>query len=202
MRRLQITLTIFLFMVTFCFAQSKGLLLDDFESPVSGGPDGTVDFGAGNGSAVDVTGACDIKYSGKQSLKITYHAVNGGYMWVARGFDLEAKNAGWLVKPEDIVKWNEYNAISFYMYGSDSKTKVAFDIKDNTNEMWRFEVRDNFKGWKKIVCPFAGFFARSDWQPNNADKNATLDFPLKSFQFEPLPEASGTLYFDAVELVS
>ena len=87
------------------------------------------------------------------------------------------------------------------MYGSDSKTKVAFDIKDNGNEMWRFMLEDNFKGWKQIVCPFKDFFARGDWQPNSADKNYTLDFPIKSFQFEPLPEAKGALYFDDVRLL-
>jgi hypothetical protein len=122
-------------------------------------------------------------------------------MWIARGFDLDAKNAAWLIRPADI-DWSKLNAISFYVYGSDSKANIAFDIKDNGYEVWRFMVEDNFVGWQKIVCPFNEFFVRGDWQPNNADKNATLDFPLKSFQFEPLPEAKGTLYFDSVELVS
>ena len=182
-----------------CAAQNKGLLIDDFENPISGGPDGTVDFGAGGGSSVDVIADTGIKYSGKQSLKVTYDAVSGGYMWVARGLGLDAKNTAWLVKPEDI-DWKKFKAISFYMYGSDSKARIAFDIKDNGKEMWRYMLEDNFKGWKKITCPFNEFFARSDWQPDNADKNAALDFPIKSFQFEPRPEAKGTLYFDAVEL--
>jgi len=182
-----------------CAAQNKGLLIDDFENPISGGPDGTVDFGAGGGSSVDVIADTGIKYSGKQSLKVTYDAVSGGYMWVARGLGLDAKNTAWLVKPEDI-DWKKFKAISFYMYGSDSKARIAFDIKDNGKEMWRYMLEDNFKGWEKITCPFNEFFARSDWQPDNADKNAALDFPIKSFQFEPRPEAKGTLYFDAVEL--
>jgi hypothetical protein len=184
-----------------CSAQEKSLLIDDFEIPISGGPDGTVDSGSGGGSALEVTGATDIKYTGQQSIKIVYDAVPGGYMWIARGFDLDAKNAAWLIRPEDI-DWSKFNALSFYMYGSDSKANIAFDIKDNGFQIWRFMVEDNFVGWKKIVCPFNEFFVRGDWQPNNADKNATLDFPLKSFQFEPLPEAKGTLYFDSVELVS
>lgn len=187
-------------MIALSFAENKNLVIDDFEGVISGGPDGTADFGAGNGSQVEVTAATDIKYSGNQSLKVNYDAVSGGYMWVARGYSLDVKNSGWLIKPEDI-KWNEYNAISFYMYGSESKTKTAFDIKDNGNEMWRFIVEDGFKGWKRIILPFNDFFARGDWQPNNADKNATLDFPIKSFQFELLPEAKGVLYFDGVELM-
>lgn len=192
-------LIFFLCLAIFSFAQDKALLIDDFENPLSGGADGTVDFGSGGGSAIEVAADTNIKYSGKQSLKITYDAVSGGYMWVARGFDLDAKNASWQVLPQDI-DWKKFTAIAFYIYGSDSKTKITFDIKDNGSQMWRFMLEDNFKGWKKIICPFNEFFARSDWQPNNADKNATLDFPIKSFQFEPLPEAKGIVYFDSVEL--
>lgn len=186
--------------VVFCFAQEKGLLIDDFEGAILGGPEGTVDFGAGNASSVKVSAATDIAHSGKQSLKVAYDAVQDGYMWVARGFDLNAKNTAWLVNPQDL-KWEEYKAIVFYMYGSDSKTKIAFDIKDSGNEMWRFMLEDDFKGWKQIVCAFGDFFARGDWQPNDADKNATLDFPVKSFQFEPRPVAKDVIYFDDVELI-
>lgn len=184
----------------FCFAQEKGLLIDDFEGVISGGPEGTVDFGAGAGSTVEVAAAEDIAHSGKQSLRATFDSVQGGYMWIARGSDLEAKNAGWLVDSKDIA-WNEYKAVAFYVYGSDSKTQVAFDIKDSGNEMWRFMFEDNFNGWKQIVCPFGDFFARGDWQPENADKNAALDFPVKTFQFEPRTEGKGLLYFDDVELI-
>lgn len=183
-----------------CFAQEKGLLIDDFEGTISGGAEGTVDFGYGGSSSLEVAGATDIKYSGAQSLKVSYNAASGGYMWIARGFGLDAKNSAWLAKPESI-EWKNYNAISFYMYGNDSKARVAFDVKDNGNEMWRFLVEDNFKGWKQIKCPFTEFFARGDWQPEAADKNANLDFPIKSFQFEPLPESKGALYFDKVELI-
>jgi hypothetical protein len=182
-----------------CFAKEQGLLIDDFENTLSGGPSGTVDFGAGGGSTVEVSASTDTKYSGKQSIKIVYNAVAGGYMWVARGFELDVKNADWLIKPQ-AVDWKRYTALSFYMYGSDSKARIAFDIKDKGNELWRFMVDDNFKGWKKIICPFKEFFVRTDWQPNSADKNSLLDFPLKNFQFEPRPVAKGTLYFDTVAL--
>ena len=178
----------------------KGFMIDDFEGVITGGPEGTVDFGVGNGSSVNVTASTEIKHSGNQALKVEYDAIAGGYMWIARGFDLDVKGAAyWRVKPEDI-KWKDYNALSFYMYGANSKANVAFDLKDNGNEIFRFIVEDNFTGWKQIVCTFAQFFARTDWQPNNADKNSAIDFPIKSFQFEPLPESKGILYFDDVEL--
>lgn len=183
------------------FAQEKSLLIDDFEVVFTAGPDGTVDAGAGNGSSVEVAAATDIKRSGKQAMKVTYNALAGGYIWVARGYGLDAKNSDWLVKPENI-DWKNYSAISFYVYGSDSKTKVAFDIKDSGNEIWRYIFEDNFQGWKQIVCPFNEFFARSDWQPDNAEKNSQIDFPIKSYQFEPLPESKGILYFEDVELIS
>lgn len=183
-----------------CFADNKVLLIEDFEGPVSGGPEGTVDFGAGNGSSVEVAVATDIKQSGNQSLKVVYDAVPDGYMWIAKGFNLDAKNTAWLVRPEDI-KWEDYNAITFYMYGSDSKAFIAFDVKDDSGEIWRFLVEDNFRGWEQVVARFDQFVVRDDWQPDAAQKNGALDFPLKSFQFEPRPEAKGTIYFDVVELI-
>ena len=199
MKRLILAAALFLGTIGVCFS-AENLLIDDFEGAISAGPEGTVDFGAGNGSAVNVTASRDIKNTGKQSLKVDFDAVQGGYIYVARGKGLDAKNANWMVKPEDI-KWEEYKGITFYMYGADSKEKVAFDIKDNGDEIWRFVVEDNFKGWKQINCDFDKFVARDDWQPNTADKNLKLDFPIKIFQFEPLPVAKGTLYFDTVELV-
>ena len=132
----------FLFTATSCLAEGNNLLLDDFEISVTGGLDGTVDFGSGNGSSVQVTGVSDIKNSGNQALKVVYDAVPGGYIYVARGSGLDARNANWTIKPSD-VKWEEYSAISFYVYGTDSKAKIAFDIKDNGGEIWRFITRDN-----------------------------------------------------------
>ena len=182
-----------------CFA-AENMVLDDFEVSVSGGPEGTVDFGAGNGSTVQVSQAADIKNTGNKALKVVYDAAPGGYIYVARGSGLDAKNAEWSIKPSDI-QWQGYSAISFYVYGNDSKAKIAFDIKDNGGEIWRFITEDNFKGWKKIVCQFDKFIVRDDWQPESADKNGVMDFPIKIFQFEPLPGSKGTLYFDTVELI-
>jgi len=186
-----------------CSPGHKDFLLDDFEGQISGGAQGTVDFGSGAGSVLQVSSDTTIKYSGAQSLKAVFTAVPGGYMWMARGYGLDVPSALGPAEAESI-NWKKYKAISFYMYGANSKTKVAFDLKDNGNEMWRFMVEDNFQGWKKITCPFSEFFARGDWQPQNADKNAILNFPVKSFQFEPRPDSGtkqGTLYFDCVELL-
>ena len=201
MKKLGFLTVVFALLVTgVCFAEGNNLLLDDFEILVSNGPEGTVDFGAGNGSTVEVTQAADIKNTGSQSLKVTYDAVSGGYIYVARGSGLDAKNAQWTLKPAD-VKWEDYSAISFYVYGADSKAKIAFDIKDSGGEIWRFIAEDDFKGWKKVVVSFDKFVVRDDWQPDGADKNGIIDFPIKVIQFEPLSVSKGILYFDTVELV-
>lgn len=200
MKRIGLALVFFLLLAGACLAGIDNLVIDGFEGAISGGPEGTVDFGAGNGSSVQVTGAKGVKYAGDQSLKIDYDAVAGGYIYVAKGWGLDAKNAGWLVKPE-AIDWGYYKAITFEMYGSGSNAKFAFDVKDNGNELWRFVVEDNFQGWKKIICAFKDFSPRSDWQPESADKNGIMDFPLKSYQFEPLPAAKGTVYFDEVTLI-
>lgn len=186
---------------TAAFPQENEIILDDFEGAISGGELETVDFGSGGGSTVEVSGAKETKYHGEQSLGVKFDAVDGGYMWVARGYDLTAKGAGaWLVEPKDI-DFSKYNAVSFYMYGADSKAQVAIDLVDNGFEYWRYLIEDNFTGWKEFAIPFSDFFARGDWQPEKADKNGQLNFPIKAFQFEPRPVAKGTFYFDYVRLV-
>lgn len=178
----------------------KGVLLDDLDSPVSKGLDGTYDYGAGNGATIEVTASTDIKNTGAQAIKVVFDSPAESYMYIARGFGLDAANTQWLLKPEEIA-WDQYKGIAFYLYGANSGTQVAFDVKDASGELWRFMTADNFTGWKQIVVLFSDMFARNDWQPDSADKNGVLDFPLKSFQFEPRPVAKGTLYFDTVELI-
>lgn len=201
MKKLNLAIVFLFFFAVCVFAEEKSLLLDSFEMSISGGPEGTLDFGAGNGSNVEVSAITDTKQSGNQALKIAYDAVSGGYIYVARGFRLNAKNTAWLVEPESI-DWKKYNAISFYVFGSGNKARIAFDLKDNNNEIWRFIIEDNFQGWKQIVCSLNEFFPRGDWQPDNAEKNGAMDFPIQSYQFEPLPPAKGVLYVDDVELAT
>jgi hypothetical protein len=174
------------------------LLIDSFEGKLT--PQ-TVDFGAGPNSSVNVMASKEVKSCGEQSIKVEYNLGHSSYMWVARGFNLDVKGAGkWKVLPHQI-NWKRYNAFSFYMYGSNSGGAVAFDIKDAKNEMWRYVVRDDFSGWKEIICPLEEFFPRGDWQPDNAEVNQILDFPIMSFQFEPRLPGKGVYYFDCVSLV-
>ncbi len=178
----------------------KVMVLDDFEGAIVTGTAGSIDAGSGNGSSVQVSADKENKRHGEQSLKIVYDAVAGGYIWVARGYGLDVKGAAkWLSEP-DKINWQNYGAISFYMFGSGSNMRMAFDVKDANGEIFRFMVTDDFKGWKQIVCPFNQFFARGDWQPPTASVNGTLDFPIRSFQFEPIAVSKGTVNVDEVAL--
>jgi len=185
-----------------CFAQEGKniLVLDDFEGEIVAGPNGTIDAGAGNGSSVEVSGDKANKMSGEQSLKITYDAVSGGYIWVARGYGLDVKGAAKWINEPDKIDWTRYGAISLFMLGTGSGAKIAFDVKDSGNEIFRFMLTDDSNKWKPAVCPFDQFFPRGDWQPSNAVTNGTLDFPIKSFQFEPIAINKSTVNIDEVIL--
>ena len=197
MRKLVLLLASVLIVALGCSRSPKSVILDSFEGVLN---HKTVDFGSSSNSSIKVKASQDKKACGNQSMEIIYNLKPSGYMWAARGFRLDVKGAAqWLVKPEDI-KWQKYDAISVYAYGANSGGVIAFDVKDSGGEMWRFLIDDNFTGWKKIICPFNRFFPRKDWQPQNADNNGKLDFPIMSFQFEPLLPGKGVYYFDCVTI--
>ncbi len=186
------------FLIIGCGRTKPELLIDSFEGDLN---DQTVDFGASEGSSVDIQAERTSKVCGEQSLKLTYDLKPSGYMWVARGYNLDVKGAAqWLVKPQRI-SWKRYQGISISMHGSERGGMLALDVKDAGGELWRFLLDGNFTGWKEIVCPFSEFFARQDWQPQNAQKNGVLDFPIVSFQFEPRLPGKATYYFDCVKLI-
>ncbi|MCA9401016.1 MAG: hypothetical protein KC713_05280, partial [Candidatus Omnitrophica bacterium] len=55
--------------------------------------------------------------------------------------------------------------------------------------------------WQTIQAPFNKFTSREDWQPQTATVDQVMDFPLKSFQFEPKKSGKGELFIDCVFLV-
>lgn len=200
--RLKIILVVF-FIVVAIFAililrqASPILIIDSFEGKIVGGIDATVDYGSGAGATVDVSSAREPVYHGRQSLKIVYDNTEGGYMWIARGYNLTMKNAGqWRVLPSKI-KWDKYDALLFYLYGEGSGNEIAVDIIDSGKEYWRHLIKDDVAGWKEVVIPFSDFKARTDWQPDNAERNSVMDFPINVFQFEP-KTGKGTIFVDKV----
>lgn len=184
-----------LLLIVGCQSAPNDVLIDSFEGQIN---IETVDSGSSEGSVVEVGSSKAFKVCAEQSLRIEYDLKPSGYMWVARGYDLDVGGAAsWEVKPSDI-RWKKFNAVILYMYGSNSQGVIAFDLKDNGGEAWRFLLDDDFTGWKKIICRFNEFFPRNDWQPETAQVNGTLDFPIKSFQFEPRMPGKGTYYFDCI----
>lgn len=181
-----------------CSFSPPQVLIDSFEGVLNSE---TVDFGAGNGAVLKISADKELKMCGQQSIKLDYYLKPSSYMWAARGYGLDVKGAAlWDVNPRDI-DWNKYNAVSVAMFGRNSGAVFAFDIKDNGGELWRFLLNDDFQGWKEIRCPFSEFFDRRDWQPETAQRNAVLDFPIMSFQMEPRMPGKGICNFDCVKLV-
>jgi len=198
MKRLFLLLVSVIFVFLGCSQAPKEVMIDSFEGELNSK---TVDFGSSKNSSIKIEASTDKKICGLQSMKLTYVLKPSGYMWAARGFNLDVKGAAqWMVNPKD-VKWGKYKAISVDVYGTNSGAVIAFDIKDSGRELWRFLIDDDFTGWKEIICPFKQFFPRKDWQPQDSDNNEKLDFPIMSFQFEPRLPGKGTYYFDCVKLV-
>ena len=192
-----LSISVFLVFSSGC-TKAPDFLIDSFEGEVSSE---TVDFGSSDNSSLVVVSDKEIKVCGEQSLKLDFELNPSGYMWAARGHGLKVEGAAkWEAKPCDI-KWSKYDAFSLYMHGQNSGGIIAFDIKDSGGELWRVFLDDDTSGWKEFVCPLAEFFPRGDWQPENADRNEVLDFPIMSFQFEPRIMGKGVYYFDCVKLI-
>lgn len=196
-----------IFMIPYLGYSQESLLLDGFEGEIipagitSGSMEGNVDYGAGGGSSVEVYADETEKVEGKQSLKVAFFAMPGGWIWIARGYNIDVSGAGaWKVKPKEI-KWDKYNAFSLWMKGTNSGKQLAFDIIDAKKEYFRYLVTDDSEEWKQVIIPFAACEARTDWQPNTAVKNKLIDFPIMTFQFEPRPKNDGEWNFDKVELI-
>lgn len=192
----------------FALAAGNSLLLDSWEGQIigagitSGSMAGNVDYGAGGGSSLEIYADKTTKVDGEQSIKLVFFAMPGGWMWCARGYNIDVKGAAaWLVKPDNI-KWNDYDTISFWWKGTGSGKILAFDIIDAKKEYFRFTVKDESTEWKQIIAPFKDFAVRTDWQPATAVKNGVLDFPIMTYQFEPRPRNEAEWNFDKVELIN
>ena len=199
MRRKSVFIVFLTLFITACFHRPpQPLVLDDFEDSCG---KTCIDFGAGNGSEVSISFVKDKVYSGEQALKIEYKSVPSGYMWVARGYGLTNNKAGLWQRPPQKIAWPKYGGFSFYLYGQANGVSIAFDIKDSKKELFRVVFKDKVKGWTQIVCDFDKFFSRSDWQPEDAEVDTVLNFPVMSFQFEERTPGKGVFYIDKVELI-
>ena len=174
------------------------LMLDSFEGEIG---KKTVDFGGGSGSTLQVTASKDNKSCGQQAIQLSYKLEPSSYLFCARGDGLDVASAHWEGPAHDKIDWAKYTGISLMMSGKDNGP-IAFDVKDAGGELWRFMLENKKDGWVEMVVPFNKFTVRDDWQPTSTDGNRKLDFPIKSFQFEPKQPGEGVVYFDCVKLVA
>ena len=181
-----------------CSQNSDEVMLDSFEGQASRE---TVDYGSSSSTKIAVSFSKEQKVCGRQSLKIDYDLKKDGYMYCARGHGLDVSGAVWEAGAPESINWSAYPSMSVQVFGS-KRGNIAFDVKDSGGELWRYMINDDFEGWKEIVVPFDQFRVREDWQPQTADGNRSLDFPVKSFQFEPKNPGVGAVYIDCVKLVN
>jgi len=193
------------FYIDFLDLKKNSLLIDSFEKKI--GID-TVDYGSSPNSVMTASASTKVSRCGNQSLQLDYDLKPSGYVYCAKGYGLHLATdsstwirgrTGWLVHP-DKIQWDDFGAFSVYLRGNNNG-KVAIDVKDSGGELWRHLVKVDFKGWKRFTIPFDKFSVRTDWQPDTASKNRIMDFPLKSFQFEPKDPGKGTLHVDCAKFV-
>jgi hypothetical protein len=182
------------------------ILIDDLEGDIA------CDNGAGNGAEIQVTfskkdAAPDEVYSGNQAMKISYDKTYGGYMFCARGFgltpavEMPQEKLQWSTSP-DKIDFSKYNSFGFYFKGENTGNTIAVDVFDKDREIFRYEFNDDSSDWKEMTIPFSSFKLRTDYQPDWNKSNKAIDFPIVTYQFEPMTGTGklikGYIIIDAV----
>lgn len=141
---------------------------------------------AGPGSTMTAEYQTAIVHGGKQALKTKMDTSN----WAGTLIELSGATAD----------WTGYSKLKLWVYGSKSGRRFNIDLEEKGKEQCRYTITDDFEGWKEFVIKLSEFLPRTDWQPNDADKNGKLDFPLKTIQFFTSASFGSTLYFDDISI--
>jgi beta-glucanase (GH16 family) len=141
------------------------IIVDNFETPLRAGLDGTIKIGFNtfqdpNSSVAISTAAPPAPVPGVSDpnsvLKLDLNVVS--FAGVTHGFENAAANQ-WVSQD-----WSAYEGISFWLYGTNSGIDLFVDVLDNRNspppttddaERWSVALKDNFSGWLEIKLPFA-----------------------------------------------
>lgn len=105
--------------------------------------------------------------------------------------------------------WTSHNAVSFWIYGTETGGMIQMDIFDNrsgpgdTAERWFFRFADDFVGWRKLTIPFTLFKRRTDFQPNGAPNDGFGLNEVSGYAFGfPAGVGAHVAYLDDVTLTT
>lgn len=201
------TVLMLLISVSTVFSQdSENIVLDDFEtdavfSSIDSFNNAIGHTPWGDSTATVELSLAEVERDGEMSsvLAINYdiptwggftHALTDGENWVSQD-------------------WTAYNALRFWLYGSNTGGIIQFEIFDNRNpnanndtaERWFYRIPDDFEGWQQFTIPFDSFQRRTDWQPGSAP-NDGLGLDEVSGYAIGLPVGTAVMYLDDVELIT
>ena len=165
--------------------------VDDFESGV---PSGLVTFGSdADDNPTLTTEAAPDRPNGtaaNKALRVQYN-ING---WGGLTHNLAT--------PRD---WTDFDGFSFWVKGTGSGQSVQFEVKDGGTdgehaELFESRFTDTVAGWRKVQVAFHEFTRRADYQPGGAPTDGVLNLSAMWGYALNLPQASGVLLLDQVEV--
>jgi Carbohydrate binding domain (family 11)/PEP-CTERM motif len=96
-----------------------------------------------------------VHHAGNRVLQMD--VATGSFAGVVHVFENAAADA---LAPQD---WSAFDALTFWMYGSNSGVDLYVDLLDNRGgpstypfELWTSSFKDDFSGWKNMSIGFAG----------------------------------------------
>lgn len=111
---------------------------------------------------------------------------------------------GVVVQPpkDQVFDWSSFRALSLWVFGTNSGQMFVVELNDKGEEHFRSPlITDDFTGWKQIVIPFEEFASRQDWQPENADIDLDITWPIKDFQPFASVGGAGYILIDLIEVI-
>ncbi|MGE5483061.1 MAG: carbohydrate binding domain-containing protein [Bacteroidota bacterium] len=144
---------------------------------------------AGPASSIKITVVDDPTAHGQRALRIDSVTKDWNGVPISAAGDKE-------------FDWSDYRALSMWVYGTNSGVGFFVELNDKGEEHFRSPlIVDDFIGWKQIVIPFEEFLSRDDWQPDTADMDLEITWPIRDFQ--PFTGASGEGYIliDLIEVI-
>jgi len=180
----------------------RSLTIDDFEDGQlpSGTDSNGIDIGfftwMGGGGTTEITTTLQATNT---VLQMDSVVPSGGWAGMTHHFENEAVDT-WVSQD-----WSDYQAVSFWVYGTNTGKTLFFEVQDNRNpgstvddtEIWNYTFLDNFSGWKRFEVMFADF-NRKDIGNGAPNDDFTLT-EVHGWAFGTT-EYAGTLYLDNVQI--